>query len=67
MFAIRGLTCASCALDAGRGVLRIPGVRDANINYMVDKGYVDYDPELVSWDRVEKALRARGYAVVRTR
>jgi Cu+-exporting ATPase len=67
VFAIRGLECASCALDAGRGLRRIPGVLDANINYMIDKGYVEFDPTKISWDEVERALRSRGYSVVRAR
>lgn len=67
VFAIRGLPCASCALDAGRGVRRIEGVQDVNINYMLDKGYVEFDPARVSWDSVAKALEARGYRVVRIR
>ncbi|HKZ98782.1 MAG TPA: heavy metal-associated domain-containing protein [Thermoplasmata archaeon] len=67
VFAIRGLPCASCALDAGRGLMRIEGVLDVNINYMVDKGYVELDPARVTWDAVERALQARGYTVVRTR
>lgn len=67
VFAIRGLGCASCALDAGRGLLRIPGVLDVNINYMFDKGYVEFDPARIAWEDVEKALRARGYAVFRAR
>ena len=67
LFAIRGLECASCAIDVGRALRRIPGIAEININYMSNKGYVEVDPERISWDAVSKALTDRGYMVVKTR
>lgn len=68
VFTIRGLPCASCALDAARALRRaVPGVLDANINYVVDRGYVEFDPEQVTWERVAAALTARGYTAVPVR
>ncbi len=67
VFAIRGLECASCAIDVGRALRKIPGIAEININYMVNKGYVEFDPERISWDAVSKALTDRGYTIVKTR
>lgn len=67
VFAIRGLTCASCAIDVGRALRKVPGIAEININYMINKGYVEFDPERITWDAVFKALTDRGYSVVRTR
>ncbi len=67
VFAIRGLTCASCAIDVGRALRKIPGIAEININYMVNKGYVEFEPARITWDEVSKALTDRGYTVVRTR
>jgi len=67
VFAIRGLECASCAIDVGRALERIPGILEVNINYVIDKGYVEFDPARISWEAVSKALADRGYAAVRTR
>ncbi len=67
VFAIRGLECASCAADVGRALRKLPGIREININYVIDRGSVEFDPETVTWDAVSKALSNRGYAVVRTR
>lgn len=66
-FAIRGLDCASCAIDLGRALRKMPGLVEISINYVVDRGYVDFDPAQTSWDTVSKALRDRGYAVAKTR
>ena len=67
VFAIRGLECASCAIDVGRALRKVPGIAEINVNYVIDKGYVEFDPEKISWDAVSKALTDRGYTVVRTR
>ncbi len=67
VFAIRGLECASCAIDVGRALRRIPGIAEININYVINKGYVEFDPERITWDAVSKALTDRGYTIVKTR
>jgi len=67
VFAVRGLGCASCAVDVGRQLGRLPGVRDININYVVDRGYVEFDPAVTNWETLAKALQARGYTAFRTR
>jgi len=66
-FAIRGLACASCAIDVDRALKKVPGVVEININYMIDKGFVEFDPGQTSWERVSKALSDGGYLVVRVR
>ena len=67
VFAIRGLECASCAIDVGRALRKTPGIVEININYMINKGYVEFNPEVISWDGVAKALGDRGYTIARTR
>ncbi len=67
VFAIRGLECASCAIDVGRALRKIPGIAEININYMVNQGYVEFDPGRISWDAVSDALTQRGYTVVKRR
>ncbi len=67
VFAIRGLECASCAIDVGRALRKIPGITEININYVANKGYVEFDPEKMTWEAVSKALTDRGYTVIKTR
>jgi len=52
VFAMPGLSCASCAIDVGRALRKMPGIHEANVNYLIDKGM---------------ALEQRGYRVMRTR
>ncbi len=67
VFEMHGLDCASCAIDVGRALRRMPGIREANVNYVIDKGFVEFDPEKTSWEAVARALENRGYRVARTR
>jgi len=67
VFAMRGLSCASCAIDVGRALRKMLGIHEANVNYLIDKGMVEFDPEETSWDSIERALEQRGYRVMRTR
>ena len=67
VFAIRGLDCASCAIDLGRALRKLPGILEVNVNYVIDKGFVEFDPERTSWEAVAKALARRGYPAVKTR
>jgi len=67
VFAMHGLSCASCAIDVGRALRKMPGIREANANYVIDKGVVEFDSEETSWDSIERALEQRGYRVMRTR
>ncbi len=67
VFAMHGFSCASCAIDVGRALRKMPGIHGANVNYLVDKGMVEFDPEETSWDSIERALEKRGYRVMRTR
>jgi len=67
VFSIRGLECASCSLDVGRVLTRLPGVHDANVNYVVDRGFVEFDPSRTTWSAIAHLLAGRGYSVVRLR
>ncbi len=67
VFAIRGLECASCVIDVGRALRKVPGITEININYVINKGFVEFDPAKITWDAVSKALSDRGYTIVRTR
>jgi Cu+-exporting ATPase len=67
VFAIRGLECASCTLDVARMLTRVPGVVDVNVNYVVDRGFVEFDPARTTWDAIAGLLSSRGYTVARVR
>ena len=45
VLALEGMTCASCAMRIEKGLKKLPGVKDANVNLATEKATVTYDPE----------------------
>src|ERR1700733_613282 len=44
VFAIEGMTCASCAMRIEKCLKKVPGVADAQVNLATEKATVTYDP-----------------------
>ncbi len=42
-FKIEGLDCANCALELERAIEKIEGVKQANINFMMQRMCLEYD------------------------
>jgi len=55
---ITGMTCAACANRIEKGLNKVEGVTQANVNFALEKATVDFDPSEVNVDvliaRVEK-------------
>ena len=41
-FALEGMTCASCAMRIEKGLKKVPGVIDAQVNLATEKALVTY-------------------------
>ena len=61
---IKGMTCAACAARIQKVVGKMPGVKDANVNFATEKLNVTYEPEKVSVDDFIKKVKDVGYDVV---
>ena len=62
---VEGMDCASCAATVERGVVRLPGVRRAAVNFAAGRLDAEHDPELAV-EEIEKAVRDAGYGVARS-
>ncbi len=60
---IEGMTCASCAARIGRGLSRLDGVEQADVNFATRKATVRFRPELVDVEALKQKVAALGYAV----
>ncbi len=58
------MSCAACANTIEKGLSRLPGVRDANVNFSIERGTVVYNPDEVSLNDMVKKVRALGYDVL---
>ncbi len=60
-FAIEGMTCASCAMRVEKGLKKVPGVADAQVNLATEKATVTYNPTLTGLEQMEQKVEAVGY------
>ena len=52
---IEGMHCASCASNIERSLKKVPGVKDANVNLMMRKGFVEIENS-VKDEELKKAV-----------
>src|SRR3989344_361071 len=58
--AIEGMHCASCANIITRGLKKVPGVQEANVNYGTHKATVIHDAA-VQQEQLVQAVNSKGY------
>ncbi|WP_374044205.1 heavy metal translocating P-type ATPase [uncultured Clostridium sp.] len=59
------MTCSACANRVERGVKKMDGMKDANVNLTTEVLTVYFDENKVSSDDIEKKVEALGYKVVK--
>jgi len=62
---ITGMTCAACANRIERGLARMEGVQEANVNLASEKASVVYDPAKVDAGALVQTIHKLGYGTVR--
>lgn len=62
---ISGMTCAACANRIEKGLSRMEGITDANVNFALEKASVTYNPDKVSIPLIEKKIQDIGYDTVK--
>ncbi len=58
---LEGMTCASCAMRIEKGLKRVPGVIDANVNLATEKAAVIYNPTQTNLEQMVQKVEAVGY------
>jgi Cu+-exporting ATPase len=58
---LEGMSCASCAIRIEKGLKKVPGVIDAQVNLATERGTVTYDPTQASIDQMLQKVEAIGY------
>lgn len=62
---ITGMTCAACATRIEKGLKKIDGVTDANVNLALEKAAVTFDPKLTNVSEMEGKIVQLGYDTVK--
>jgi len=60
-FLIYGMHCASCAKIIEESLKKVKGVVNVNVNFAVEKAFVDYDPSKANETQLKKAIEKAGY------
>ncbi len=63
-FAIEGMTCASCSMRVEKGLKKVPGVLDAQVNLATEKATVLYDPTQTGPESMVQKVEAVGYKAI---
>ncbi|HLO12141.1 MAG TPA: heavy metal translocating P-type ATPase [Pseudoneobacillus sp.] len=63
-FQITGMTCAACAIRIEKGLKKMDGVEDANVNLALEKAMIKYDSAAMSPSDIQKKIQDLGYDVV---
>lgn len=58
---ITGMTCAACANRIEKGLNKIAGVAEANVNFAMETAQVAYNPAAVSISDMQKKVEQLGY------
>jgi Cu+-exporting ATPase len=61
VFAIEGMTCASCAMRLEKGLKKVPGVKEANVNLATEQATVTYNPSQAAIEQMVQKVEAVGY------
>ena len=60
---ITGMTCASCATTIEKGLSKLPGVSQVNVNLASEKASIEYEPSKVDTKTLMDTISNVGYGV----
>ena len=58
------MTCASCAVNNEKELLKTKGILSANVNFATKKASIEYDADILGENDVEKVIKDNGYQTV---
>lgn len=65
LFRVVGLYCTSCKPIIEKQLKDENGIKRINIDYMTDSVVVEFDPSILTKDKIKKILDKSGYKFVR--
>jgi Cu+-exporting ATPase len=63
-FIIGKMHCANCALTLEKALKKLPGVKNASVNFVLGKARVDFDNAKLDEKEIAKAVEKAGYEVI---
>jgi Cu+-exporting ATPase len=60
---VTGMTCANCALSIERGLKKLEGVDEVNVNFATEQAVVDFNPKKIFIGDIVEKIHGSGYGV----
>ncbi|MDX9866004.1 MAG: cation-translocating P-type ATPase [Anaerolineaceae bacterium] len=60
---VKGMDCADCAAHVEQALAAVPGVELVQVYLAAEKAVLEMDPEQVSWEDIQNAVKGAGYTV----
>ncbi len=61
VLALEGMSCASCAMRIEKGLKKVPGVKEASVNFATEQATVVYDGQQTGIEQMLQKVEAVGY------
>jgi Cu+-exporting ATPase len=58
---IKGMHCESCAKTIEKTLLKEKGIFSANVNFALEKAFIEYDPKEIGINEIKKVIENAGY------
>lgn len=62
---ISGMSCAACAARIEKGLNKLDGVKNANVNLAMERATVEYDNNLIQPGDIEQVVTKLGYGIIK--
>ena len=64
IFTVNGMSCAACAAHVDKAIRRVDGVREVNVNLLMNQAQVDFDEQQCSPADLKKAVDDMGFELI---
>ena len=61
LYDVKGMTCTACAGAIERGLGKLEGIKEANVNFATEKLKVEYDESKYDFDKIKNEVKKIGY------
>ncbi|MCX8128663.1 MAG: heavy metal translocating P-type ATPase [Clostridia bacterium] len=62
---ISGMSCAACAARIEKGLNKLGGVKNATVNFAIEKATIEFDDAQVNTEMLEETVRKLGYETIK--
>lgn len=62
---ISGMSCAACAVRIEKGLNKLDGVKQANVNFAMERATIEFDDKQIDPNKIDETIQKLGYGVIK--